>query len=101
MIGLIGKKIGMTRIFYKEGMSIPITVIKIEKHYVTQIKNQSNDSYDAIQLTTGIKKKNKLRKPEIGHFLKSGVSVGIGLWEFRIHKNQIFKLGQSIDINLS
>lgn len=100
MLGLIGKKIGMTRIFHQDGVSTPITVIKIKKHYVTQIKNKVNDHYNAIQLTTGIKKKKKLLKPEIGHFAKSGVLAGFGLWEFRIHENEVFKLGQSIDITL-
>ncbi|CAL4043567.1 50S ribosomal protein L3 [Buchnera aphidicola (Takecallis arundicolens)] len=100
MIGLIGKKIGMTRIFHQDGVSTPITVIEIKKHYVTQIKNKVNDHYNAIQLTTGIKKKKKLLKPEVGHFNKSGVLAGIGLWEFRIHESEVFKLGQIIDITL-
>ncbi|WP_343128142.1 50S ribosomal protein L3 [Buchnera aphidicola (Takecallis taiwana)] len=99
MIGLIGKKIGMTRVFHKDGASTPITVLEIKKHYVTQIKNTVNDYYHAIQVTTGIKKKKKLVKSEIGHFAKSGVLVGCGLWEFRIHENEVFQLGQIIDIS--
>lgn len=100
MIGLIGKKVGMTCIFHKNGISTPITVIEIQKNYITQIKNINSDHYNAIQVTTGIKKKKKILKSEIGHFAKSGVSVGNGLWEFRINQNEKFQLGQSIDITL-
>ncbi|WP_343182481.1 50S ribosomal protein L3 [Buchnera aphidicola] len=100
MIGLIGKKIGMTRIFTDDGCAIPITVIEIKKNYVTQIKNKKSDCYNAIQVTTGLKKKNKYLKPEIGHYMKSGVMIGRGLWEFRILNDQNFVLGQGIDISI-
>lgn len=102
MIGLIGKKIGMTRIFTEEGSALPVTVIEVNQNRVTQIKTKSRDSYDAIQITTGVKKSNKLLKPEIGHFLKSGVTAGHGLWEFRIINSNIsnFKTGQIFDLSL-
>ena len=102
MIGLIGKKIGMTRVFLKEGAVIPVTIMKIEENRITQIKTIHHDSYYAIQVTTGEKKTNKLLKSEIGHFLKSGVKAGNGLWEFRITKNCIndFKVGQSFNLEL-
>ncbi|WP_422667410.1 50S ribosomal protein L3 [Buchnera aphidicola] len=100
MIGLIGKKIGMTRIFTEEGISIPVTVIEIKENRITQIKNMNTDRYCAIQVTTGIKKTNRLKKPISGHFLKSGVLPGRGLWEFRINDNQKFTVGQKININL-
>lgn len=100
MIGLIGQKVGMTRIFHEDGISTPITVIKIQKNYITQIKSIDTDFYNAIQVTTGIKKKKKILKSEIGHFAKSQVSVGYGLWEFKIQKNEKFQLGQSINITL-
>lgn len=100
MIGLVGKKIGMTRIFTKEGASIPVTVIELQENRITQVKNIDNDLYRAIQVTTGIKKVNKLTKPKAGHFLKSGVVPGRGLWEFRITKNQHFKVGENIKINI-
>ncbi|CAL4323925.1 50S ribosomal protein L3 [Buchnera aphidicola] len=99
MMGLVGKKIGMTRLFKKSGDSIPITVIKIEENRITQIKNLASDGYYAIQVTTGYKKKKKLLKPEIGHFIKSNVSAGYGLWEFRVAKEQVFQLGQKINVD--
>ncbi|QCI19038.1 50S ribosomal protein L3 [Buchnera aphidicola] len=100
MIGLIGKKLGMTRIFTKEGYSVPVTVIKFEENRITQIKDMKIDGYRAIQLTTGIKKLNRLKKPQSGHFLKAGVVPGRGLWEFKIDKNEKFQLGQNIEINI-
>lgn len=100
MIGLVGKKIGMTRIFTKEGASIPVTVIELKENRITQVKNIITDFYYAVQVTTGVKKTNRLKKPEIGHFLKSGVIPGRGLWEFRVDKNQTFQVGQSITINI-
>lgn len=100
MIGLVGKKIGMTRIFTKEGASIPVTVIELKENRITQVKNIITDFYCAVQVTTGVKKTNRLKKPEIGHFLKSGVIPGRGLWEFRVDKNQTFQVGQSITINI-
>ncbi|WP_348769405.1 50S ribosomal protein L3 [Buchnera aphidicola] len=100
MIGLIGKKLGMTRIFTKEGYSIPVTVIEFQENRITQIKNIKNDGYFAIQTTTGIKKLNKLKKPQSGHFLKAGVIPGRGLWEFKINSNEYFKLGQIIKVNI-
>ncbi|XBC42237.1 MAG: 50S ribosomal protein L3 [Buchnera aphidicola (Meitanaphis elongallis)] len=101
MIGLIGKKMGMTCIFTKEGTSLSVTVIEVRKNCIIQIKTTDIDNYDAIQVTTGVKKIKKLVKPEIGHFLKSGVKVGRGLWEFRIKENIMdFKVGQILDLNL-
>ncbi|MBZ2278972.1 MAG: 50S ribosomal protein L3 [Buchnera aphidicola] len=100
MIGLVGKKIGMTRIFTKEGSSIPVTVIEIEDNRVTQVKNITRDNYCAIQVTTGNKKLNRLVKPQAGHFLKSGVIPGRGLWEFRTNKDDNFKVGQNINISI-
>ncbi|MBX4180740.1 50S ribosomal protein L3 [Sodalis sp. CWE] len=99
MIGCIGRKIGMTSILTKEGVFIPVTIIKIEKNYITQIKSIEQDGYDAIQITFGNKKANRLTKPESGHFKKAGVNTGYGLWEFRIKENKEknkFFIGQSI-----
>ncbi len=56
MIGLVGKKVGMTRIFTEDGVSIPVTVIEIEANRVTQVKSLENDGYRAVQVTTGAKK---------------------------------------------
>lgn len=100
MVGVIGKKLGMTRIFSKEGISVPVTAIEVQDNRITQVKNIKLDSYKAIQVTTGIKKSTRLKKPEAGHFLKSGVKIGRGLWEFRISDNQDFQVGEVININL-
>lgn len=98
MIGIIGKKIGMTRIFNKEGESIPITIIKIEDNKIIQIKNKKKEGYNAVQLTTGIKKKKRVKKSEIGHFLKAKQKVGKILHEFKIKNKKKYIEGQIIDI---
>ncbi|QCI17322.1 50S ribosomal protein L3 [Buchnera aphidicola (Aphis helianthi)] len=100
MIGLIGKKLGMTRIFTKEGNSLPVTVIELKENRITQIKDIKTDGYLAIQITTGVKKINRLKKPQSGHFLKAGVVPGRNLWEFKININENFQLGQSLKINI-
>ena len=83
-IGLIGRKVGMTRIFTPDGVSIPVTVIEVDANRVTQVKTLETDGYRAIQVTTGTKKASRLVKPEAGHFAKAGVEAGRGLWEFRL-----------------
>lgn len=100
MIGLVGKKVGMTRIFTEDGQSIPVTVIEIERNRVTQIKSPSNDGYGAIQVTTGTKKTNRLTKPQLGHFAKAGVEAGRGLWEFRTDEQDAYTLGQQIGVDI-
>ncbi|WMY96142.1 MAG: 50S ribosomal protein L3 [Arsenophonus sp.] len=99
MIGLIGKKIGMTRIFNENGVSVPVTVIQIENNRVTQIKSLDKDGYNAIQVTTGSKKPNRLKKSEIGHFMKAGVEAGRILREFQTNSNKEFVLGQKITVD--
>ncbi|MGP1958004.1 MAG: 50S ribosomal protein L3 [Arsenophonus sp.] len=100
MIGLVGKKIGMTRIFTENGISIPITVIEIESNRVTQIKNIETDGYNAIQVTTGSKKANRIKKSEAGHFAKFGIKAGRILREFHISENEKFIVGQNIDVEI-
>lgn len=100
MIGLVGKKVGMTRIFTEDGVSIPVTVIEIEANRVTQVKGLHTDGYCAIQVTTGSKKANRVSKPEAGHFAKAGVKAGRGLWEFRLEEGQEFIAGQEISVEI-
>lgn len=83
-VGLVGKKCGMTRVFTEDGNSIPVTVIEVLPNKVTQIKTVENDGYQAIQVTTGIRKRSRVTKPSAGHFAKAGVEPGRGLWEFRV-----------------
>jgi large subunit ribosomal protein L3 len=99
MIGLVGKKVGMTRIFTEDGVSIPVTVIEVEANRVTQVKDLANDGYRAIQVTTGAKKANRVTKPEAGHFAKAGVEAGRGLWEFRLADGEEFTVGQTLALN--
>ncbi|HHK5632493.1 TPA: 50S ribosomal protein L3 [Serratia marcescens] len=100
MIGLVGKKVGMTRIFTEDGVSIPVTVIEIEANRVTQVKSLDTDGYRAVQVTTGSKKANRVTKPEAGHFAKAGVEAGRGLWEFRLEEGQEFAAGQEISVEI-
>ncbi|AIX49538.1 MULTISPECIES: 50S ribosomal protein L3 [Pantoea] len=99
MSGLVGKKVGMTRIFTEDGVSIPVTVIEIEANRVTQVKDLENDGYQAIQVTTGAKKANRVTKPEAGHYAKAGVEAGRGLWEFRTEGEE-YSVGQSISVEI-
>ena len=93
-IGLIGRKVGMTRIFTEDGVSIPVTVIEVAGNRVTQVKTLETDGYRALQVTTGTKKANRITKPEAGHFAKSGVEAGRGLWELRLADGE----GEGIEV---
>ena len=93
-IGLIGRKVGMTRIFTEDGVSIPVTVIEVNANRVTQVKTLENDGYRALQVTTGAKKANRITKPEAGHFAKAGVEAGRGLWEMRLADGE----GEGIEV---
>ena len=100
MIGLVGKKLGMTRIFTEDGVSIPVTVIEVEANRVTQVTDLANDGYRAVQVTTGAKKASRVTKPEAGHFAKAGVEAGRGLWEFRLAEGEEFTVGQDVSVEL-
>jgi len=82
-IGLVGRKSGMTRIFTESGSSVPVTVVEVLPNRVTQVKTVESDGYSAVQITTGSVKGSHLSKSEVGHFAKSGIEAGRGLWEFR------------------
>ena len=101
-IGVIGRKVGMTRIFEQDGKSIPVTVIEVEANRVTQIKTKDTDGYTAIQVTTGSVKASRLNKPEAGHFAKAGVEAGRGLWEFRLDDADIanYSVGSEVKVEL-
>ncbi|GAK85792.1 LSU ribosomal protein L3p [Vibrio ponticus] len=100
MIGLIGRKVGMTRVFTEEGVSIPVTVVEVEANRVTQVKSLETDGYAAIQVTAGTKKANRVTKPEAGHFAKAGVEAGRGLWEFRLENGESFEVGAELTVEL-
>lgn len=87
-IGLIGRKVGMTRIFTEDGVSIPVTVIEATPNRVTQLRTEETDGYRALQVTAVTKKANRVNKASAGHFAKAGVEAGRGLWEFRLNENE-------------
>ena len=100
-IGLVGRKLGMTRVFTPEGKSVPVTVIQVEANRVTQVKNLDTDGYCAIQVTTGERKQSRLNKAQIGHFAKAGVAAGRGLWEFRLEPSELeaYPVGAEIKVD--
>ncbi|CAM2849897.1 MULTISPECIES: 50S ribosomal protein L3 [Vibrio] len=100
MIGLVGRKVGMTRVFTEEGVSIPVTVVEVEANRVAQVKTLENDGYTAIQVTAGAKKASRVSKPEAGHFAKAGVEAGRGLWEFRLESGEEFEVGAELTVEL-
>lgn len=100
MIGLVGRKVGMTRVFTEEGVSIPVTVVEVEANRVTQVKTLDSDGYAAIQITAGHKKASRVNKAAAGHFAKAGVEAGRGLWEFRLENGEEFELGAELSVEL-
>ena len=97
MIGLIGKKVGMSQVFDDSGNLIPVTLVKTGPCYVSQMKVKKQDGYDAIQL--GFEEKKKPNRPTAGHFSKSGVAPKRILREFRIDPGE-FKLGQELKVDI-
>ncbi|MBA2649165.1 MAG: 50S ribosomal protein L3 [Legionella sp.] len=99
MIGLLGRKIGMTRVFTAAGISLPVTVVEILPNRVSQVKDSEVDGYKAIQLTGGTRKANKVSKPMAGHFAKAEIEAGDMLAEFHVESPEEYKLGQVISIS--
>ena len=93
-LGLLGHKIGMTRVFTAEGKSIPVTVVEVFPNRVSQLKNVETDGYNAVQLTGGTKKSSRVNKPMAGHFAKAEVEAGNILCEFRVNTIDEFSAGQ-------
>jgi LSU ribosomal protein L3P len=100
MIGLVGRKVGMTRIFNEDGVSIPVTVVEVEANRVSQVRKPEVDGYAAIQITTGEKKASRVNKAQAGHFAKAGVEAGRGLWEFRLENDEEFEVGAELNVEL-
>ncbi|ARG98526.1 50S ribosomal protein L3 [Legionella micdadei] len=97
-IGLLGRKIGMTRVFTEEGISIPVSVIEVLPNRVSQIKTMDADGYLAIQLAGGTKKSSHVNKPLTGHFAKAQIDAGDMLCEFRVDSIEEYSAGQVISI---
>ncbi|MWY02398.1 50S ribosomal protein L3 [Francisella tularensis] len=100
-LGLVGRKCGMTRIFTEDGVSIPVTVVQVEPNKVTQVKTVEKDGYNAIQVTTGFKKRSNVNKPMAGHYAKASVEPGRGLWEFTVDAAAEYQVGSSFDATMS
>jgi large subunit ribosomal protein L3 len=83
-LGLIGRKVGMTRIFTEEGESIPVTVVDVSNNRVTQVKSVKTDGYAAIQITYGKRRPSRVTSAQMGHYAKAGAEAGILLKEFRL-----------------
>ena len=101
-LGLVGRKVGMTRVFGEKGEAIPVTVLEVSTNYVAQKKSEMTDGYNAVQVSFGSKKANRVDKPQAGHFAKAGIEAGRGLLEFRVDESRLQELqvGNPFDVNL-
>jgi large subunit ribosomal protein L3 len=95
---LVGEKCGMTRVFTEDGV-IPVTVIQVLPNTVTQIKTNETHGYQAVQVTTGTRKRSRVNKPEAGHYAKANVEPGRGLWEFRLDKLDGIDIGSELKVD--
>ena len=99
-LGLVGRKVGMTRVFSDDGVSTPVTVIEVEPNRVSQIKTVETDGYTAVQVITGTRRASRVTKPLAGHYRKAGVEPGRGTWEFRVDSVDDVKLGSEIHVDI-
>ncbi|MEQ1591066.1 MAG: 50S ribosomal protein L3 [Thiobacillaceae bacterium] len=111
-IGLVGRKVGMTRIFTDDGVSVPVTVLEVSNNRVTQVRTPSQDGYSAVQLAFGSRRNSRVTKAEAGHFARAGVDAARVLREFRLDVDaaaqyqlgavvsaDIFQAGQMVDVS--
>ena len=111
-LGLVGRKVGMTRVFTDDGDAIAVTVVDVSNNRVTQIKNAESDGYSAVQVAFGKRRPSRVNKAAAGHFAKAGVEAGHVLREFRVPAEaladlkqggtvgaDIFKVGQKVDVS--
>ena len=99
-IGLVGRKIGMTRIFTDDGAAVPVTVLDVGNNRVTQIKTPEADGYAAVQVTYGKRRASRVNKAQAGHLSKAGVEAGQVLREFRVAPESLvsFKVGEAVSV---
>ena len=83
-LGLLGRKVGMMRLFTEDGDAVPVTVVDVSNNRVAQVKTQANDGYDALQVAYGKRRASRVTKPEAGHLAKAGIEAGEILKEFRV-----------------
>ena len=101
-IGLVGRKVGMTRIFTDEGDTLPVTVLDVSDNRITQIKSPDKDGYAAVQVTFGKRRASRVGKPLAGHMAKAGVEAGHILKEFRAKPEELagLKVGAKMDAGM-
>ncbi len=110
-LGLIGRKVGMTRVFTEDGASVPVTVLEVVPNRVTQIKTTASDGYNSLQLAYGTRRASRVNKALTGHYAKSGAAAGAGIQEFSVDADvlanyaaganitvDIFQPGQKVDV---
>ena len=110
-LGLVGRKVGMTRIFTDDGVSVPVTVLDVSNNRVAQIKTPQNDGYSVVQVAFGKRRPSRVNKPLAGHLAKAGVEAGHVLKEFPVSVDElaalqagdhisvtIFSVGQKVDV---
>jgi large subunit ribosomal protein L3 len=108
-LGLVGRKIGMTRVFTDDGSSLPVTVLEVSNNRVTQVKSEDTDGYNAVQLAHGVRRPGRVTKAAAGHYAKAGVQAGSVLKEFTVSADhglqagtnvsvEIFQVGQLVDV---
>ncbi len=110
-LGLLGRKVGMMRIFTDDGDAVPVTVLDVSNNRIAQVKTEQNDGYDALQLAFGSRKASRVTKPAAGHLAKAGVEAGQILKEFRVPADvasqyapgatvpvTLFAVGQLVDV---
>lgn len=101
-LGLVGRKVGMTRVFAEDGTTVPVTVLDVSNNRVTQIKTPETDGYAAVQVTFGKRRPSRVGKPLAGHLAKAGVEAGELLKEFVVAQNELgnFKAGDVISVTI-
>ena len=110
-LGLLGRKVGMMRIYTDDGDAVPVTVLDVSNNRVAQVKTEATDGYNALQVAFGARKASRVTKPEAGHLAKAGVEAGTVLKEFRVSADVVagyqpgatlpvamFAVGQSVDV---
>ena len=101
-MGLVGQKLGMTRIFHDDGTAVAVTVIEVKPNVISQIKLQATDGYDAVQVSIGEKKKSRLTKGVAGHFVKANISSGFLTKGFRLAEGEVarYSVGDAFGVAL-
>ena len=111
-LGMVGQKVGMTRVFDDQGVSTPVTVVLVQANRITQIKTEETDGYSALQVTVGTRRAGRVSAPQKGHFARAGTEPGRGLWEFAVDADtasryepgtavslDLFEAGQKVDVS--